>query len=518
MPSPDLILHTGKIYPDAGSRRRFEALAVRKGRVTDIGTNKRILSLKSKTSKIINLHGRTVLPGFHDSHIHLLNYGMLFQTLDLSRTQSIEEIKKRVRKWNTTTPHDTWVLGRGWDDERLREHRYPTRDDLDLATSNPVFLKRICGHVAVANSAALFLAGIDNRTVDPPGGRILRDSRGKPNGVLKETAIELVEKVIPESMEKTRSALVHASRKLVKVGLTSLHCMISNLAELNALRELKREQQLPQSIYAIIPANLVDTLGSGGLSRVRRRDRFRIGGLKLYLDGSLGARTAALNQPYDDDPRSRGMITLNSRELRRVASKARDSKFQLCIHAIGDKAVDLAVEVLGEIFGTRGCRQLRHRIENASIVNEKSMKEMRRLGIIASIQPRFIYSDKWAEDRLGLGRLHQLYPFASMTKAGIRLAAGSDCPVEDPDPFEGIWSAVARPGLDEGERLTVSEALTAYTRSAAYASFSEDFTGTLAPGNAADMIVLDRDPYESSRESLGQVKVVRTIIDGKVVP
>jgi len=189
----------------------------------------------------------------------------------------------------------------------------------------------------------------------------------------------------------------------------------------------------------------------------------------------------------------------------------------LCIHAIGDKAVDLAVEVLGEIFGTKGCRQLRHRIEHASIVNEKSLKEMRRLGIIASIQPRFIYSDKWVEDRLGHRRLPQLYPFASMTKAGIRLAAGSDCPVEDPDPFEGIWSAVARPGLDEGERLTVSEALTAYTRSGAYASFSEDFTGTLAPGNAADMIVLDRDPYESSRESLRQVRVVRTIIDGKLI-
>jgi len=211
---------------------------------------------------------------------------MLLQTLNLSGAQSIEESKKRVRKWNTTTPHDIWVLGRGWDDERLREHRYPTRNDLDLATSNPVFLKRICGHVAVANSAALSLAGIVNRTVDPPGGRILRDSRGKPNGVLKETAIELVEKVIPESMEKTKSALVHASRKLVKVGLTSLHCIITNLTELNALRELKREQQLPQSIYAIIPANLVDRLGSGGLSRVRSRGRFRIGGLKLYLDGS----------------------------------------------------------------------------------------------------------------------------------------------------------------------------------------------------------------------------------------
>jgi predicted amidohydrolase YtcJ len=441
---------------------------------------------------------------------------MLLRTLDLSRTQSIEEVKKRVREWNTTAPHDTWVLGRGWDDERLREHRYPTRDDLDIATSNPVFLKRICGHVAVANSVALSLAGIDNRTVDPRGGRILRDSHGKPNGVLKETAIEMVERVIPESMEKTKSALVHASRKLAKVGLTSLHCIISNLAELNALRDLKREQQLPQSIYAIIPAKLLDRIGARG-PRVRSIGRFRIGGVKLYLDGSLGARTAALNQPYDDDPSSSGMITLSSRELRRVASKARDSKFQLCIHAIGDKAVDLAVEVLGEIFGAKGCRQLRHRIEHASIVNEKSMKEMRRLGIIASVQPRFIYSDKWAEDRLGHRRLLQLYPFASMTKAGIRLTAGSDCPVEDPDPFQGIWSAVARPGPDDGERLTVSQALTAYTKSAAYASFSEDSTGTLAPGNAADMIVLDRDPYESSRESLRQVRVVKTIIDGKVV-
>src|SRR2546421_8177906 len=390
LPVPDLILYNGWIYPEPESRRRFEAMAVRNGMVANLGSNHEILKLKSKTTRIFDLRGRTVLPGFHDSHIHLLNYGMLLRTLDLSRIQSIEEVKKRVREWSTTAPHDTWVLGRGWDDERLREHRYPTRDDLDLATSNPVFLKRICGHVAVANSVALSLAGIDNRTVDPRGGRILRDSRGKPNGVLKETAIELVEKVIPESMEKTRSALVHASRKLVKVGLTSLHCIIGNLTELNALRELKREEQLPQSIYAIIPAKLVDRIGSLG-PRVRSIGRFRIGGVKLYLDGSLGAGTAALNQPYDDDPSSSGMVTISSRELRRVALKARDSKFQLCIHAIGDKAVDLAVEVLGEVFGTKGCRQLRHRIEHASIVNEKSMKEMRRLGIIASIQPRFIH-------------------------------------------------------------------------------------------------------------------------------
>lgn len=517
MPDPDLILHSGKIYPEAGFRRRFEAVAVRRGRVANIGTSKRILALKSKSTNMINLHGHTVIPGFHDSHIHLLNYGMLLRTLDLSHARSIREIMRRVEKWTAATPHTTWVLGRGWDDEKLREHRYPTRDDLDLVSSNPVFLKRICGHIAVANSAALSLAGIDHRVVDPNGGQIVRDSRGRPSGVLKETAIELVEKIVPESMEETKTALAQASRKLAKLGLTSLHCIVSSLTEFRALRELKREKLVPQSIYAILPVSLVDRLESFRHSEGERGDHFRIGGVKLYLDGSLGARTAALNQPYHDDPTSSGMITLSNRELRMVASKARDSKFQLCIHAIGDRAVDLAVQVLGQVFGTKGCKQLRHRIEHASIVNEKSIMKMRRLGIIASIQPRFVYSDQWAEERLGSRRLRQLYPFKSMRKAGILLAAGSDCPVEDPNPFEGIWSAIARPGFSKAERLTVSDALTAYTKNPPYASFSENFRGTLAPGNVADMVILDRDPYESSFESLRKTSVLTTIIDGKVL-
>jgi len=517
LPNPDLILHKGRIYPDAGSRKRFEAISVRETIVTDIGSNDRILGLKSKTTQIINLHGRTVLPGFHDSHIHLLNYGMLLRTLNLSHSRSIEEIKRRVTRWTATGSPDTWVLGRGWDDEKLREHRYPTRHDLDLAASNPVFLKRICGHVAVANSAALSVAGIDNFSANPIGGQIVRDSQGRSNGVLKETAIELVEKVVPESMDQTRKALVYASRKLARLGLTSLHCIISSLAELSVLRKLKQEQKIPQSIYAIIPARLVDSLAPLELSSEKSGDAFHVGGVKLYLDGSLGARTAALNDPYNDDPNSRGMLVMSHEELSEVVSKARKSEFQLCIHAIGDKAVDLAVQVLGDAFGIKGCRQLRHRIEHSSIVSQKSMKEMRRLGIIASIQPRFVYSDQWANDRLGPGRLPELYPFASMNRAGIMLTAGSDCPVEDPNPFEGIWSAVARPGLDKKEILTVGEALVAYTKNSAYASFSEDFRGTLGAGNVADMVVLDRDPHESNLESLRGTRVVRTIIGGKVV-
>jgi predicted amidohydrolase YtcJ len=517
LPNPDLILHNARIYSDTGSRTHFEALAVWNGKVTDIGSNDRILGLKSKSTQIINFHGRTVLPGFQDSHIHLLNYGMLLRTLDLLRSRSIEEIKRRITKWTATRSPDAWVLGRGWDDEKLREHRYPTRDDLDPATSNPVFLKRICGHIAVANSAALSLTGIDNLSPNPTGGEIVRDSQGRPNGVLKETAMELVEKAIPESMDQTKKALVYASEKLARLGLTSLHCIISSLTELNALRELKKDQKIPQSIYAIIPAKLADSVALFEPSRERSRSSFHVGGVKLYLDGSLGARTAALNEPYHDDSTSSGMLVMSHEELKEIASKAKKSQFQLCIHAIGDKAVDLAVQILGDNFGPEGCRQLRHRIEHSSIVNRNSKKEMRRLGIIASIQPRFVYSDQWANDRLGRGRLPLLYPFGSMNKAGIMLTAGSDCPVEDPNPFEGIWSAVARPGLDKKERLSVSETLIAYTKNPAYASFSEDFRGGLGPGNVADMVVLDRDPYESSLKSLRGTRVVNTIIEGKVV-
>lgn len=515
--NPDLIVHNGRIYPEARSLRHFTALVARNGIITDIGSNDRILALKSKSTKVMDLRGRTVLPGFHDSHIHLLNYGMLLRTLDLSGSRSIQEIKRKVASWTKTSSPNTWVLGRGWDDEKLREHRYPTRDDLDLASSNPVFLKRICGHVAVANSAALSRAGIDHWTASPRGGQIVRDSQGEPNGLLKEGAIELVEKFVPESIDQTKEVLVQASRKLARLGLTSLHCIVSGLTELKALRELKREEKIPQQIYAIVPAKLIDDLGSFGKSRKEDAPGIRLKGLKLFLDGSLGARTAALNQPYHDDPASSGMLTHSKEELRRVASKAKDSNLQLCIHAIGDKAVDLAVQVLGETFGTEGCRLLRHRIEHASIVSEKSMRKMSKLGIIASIQPRFIYSDQWARDRLGSRRLPRLYPFASMIKAGIMLIAGSDCPVEDPSPFEGIWAAVARPGLPKNERLTVREAIADYTTNPAYASFSEDRQGTLTPGNVADMIVLDRDPYTGSLNSLRETRVVRTIIGGKVV-
>lgn len=517
MPSPDLILHNGRIYPEANPRNRFEALAIWNGKVSDLGTDLEILKLRTRSTRSRNLRGNVVLPGLSDSHIHLLNYGMLLRTLDLSKTGSIEELKRQVARAGSLKSNDEWVLGRGWDDEKLRDHRYPDRHDLDAVSSKPVFLKRVCGHVAVANTKALAVAGIAKHTADPEGGIIVRDAEGQPNGVLEERALELVEKVVPQSITENRKAIILAARRLARLGITSLQCIVGDAKELVALRRAKKDNEIPQSIYAIVPLQLMDELASLGLTTEKDGAGFRIGGVKLFLDGSLGARTAALGAPYADDRSNSGMLTMRKEELDAIARKARYSRFQLCIHAIGDRAVALAIETLEESFGARGCRELRHRIEHASLAKQELVSKMGKLGITASVQPRFIFSDSWAQERLGPERTKQLYPFASFLRNRVVLTAGSDCPVEDPNPFEGMWSATERPGLDSEEKLTVSQAVKAYTESPAYASFSEDTRGTLEPGKMADLVVLDRDPFECDSESLRKTRVLQTIIGGTVV-
>ncbi len=487
------------------------------GRVICTGTSLEILRLKSRSTKTVDLQGRTVLPGFADSHIHLLAYGTVLRNLNLSKARSIEDIKHQVAKRASKGPPDSWVLGRGWDQEKLRERRYPERLDLDKATSKPVFLLRVCGHIAVANSSALSISGIDRHTADPDGGVIVKDVEGEPTGVLKERAIDLLRRCIPRNEQETRSALTSASKRLTRLGLTSLHCIIEDAEEYRILQNLKNEGKIPQSIYAIMPADLIDHLISSGLATEKGGDSVRVGGVKIYLDGSLGARTAALRDPYSDAPNSSGMLTITRAQLHNLAVKARKAGFQLCIHAIGDRAVETAIETLDESFGPQECRRLRHRIEHSSLVSPRLIAKMRRLGVVASVQPRFIYSDSWAHDRLGPTRTRWLYAFSTMISAGIPLAAGSDCPVEDPDPLEGIWSAVARPGLDAAERLKVGQALSSYSTGAAYASFSEELSGTLDSGKVADMVILDKDPFKSATEDLRDIRVVSTIIAGEVV-
>ncbi len=515
MANPELILYNGAIYSRLSNGRATQALAVWNGQITDVGANDKILKLRARSVEALDLKGRAVIPGLIDSHIHLLGYGMLARTLDLSGSRSIGEIKRGVRTRATRASSKTWVVGRGWDQERLSEHRFPVREDFDF-TSNPVFLKRVCGHVAVANSAALSLAKIDGKTPDPTGGVIERDKVNRPTGVLKEQALALVQRAVPRNEGDVENALVSAARRLLNLGLTSLHCVIEDVLELKVLRRLSAEGRVKQSIYAILPLDAFEKARSLGLATERGGGSFRVGGVKVFLDGSLGARTAALRRRYSDSPTS-GMLTMKRRELERVAGEAVEAGFQLAIHAIGDKAVEQAQGVLAKANRAESSRRLRHRIEHVSLAPRLLLSRMSKCGVLASVQPPFIYTDNWAGERLGRMRLSSLYPFRSMIHSGVQVAAGSDSPAAGPDPFLGVWSAVARPGLPPDERLTVSEALSWYTEGSAYAAFAEKREGTLEPGKRANLAILDRNPFQCSQDGLRSVHVARTMIDGEFV-
>jgi len=512
--NPDLILYNGRIYPQPDRQRRVEAISITDGRVTATGSSRDLLRLRAASTNSVDLHGLVGVPGLADSHVHLLGYGMLLRTLDLSSARSIAEIQTMLAKAASGKLKDQWILGRGWDQEKLREHRYPERSDTDII-ANPVFFRRICGHVAVANSAALAKAGVIENTPDPFGGEIERDSTGKPNGILKERALEIVSRAVPRDEKEARKALLVASQKLLERGVTSLHCIIEDEQEFKALRDLKHQGKIEQTIYAILPMSMREQVGSMEDKLGVWTNGFRIGGIKLFLDGSLGARTAALGKPYDDAPGSSGMLTTSKEQLLSVIDKTRDTGLQLCLHAIGDRAVAMGVGTLSETLGPGECGKSRHRIEHASLVPPGLMRDMAELGLVASVQPRFIYSDSWAEKRLGK-RISYLYPFKSMLQAGIHLAAGSDSPSDDPSTVEGLWSAVSRPGLPTGENLTPSEALSCYTTGASYASFSENEEGTLDAGKWANMTIVDRDPFESAPEELRKLRVVQTIVRGKI--
>ena len=512
MPNPDLILHDANIYPRVDSSKSFQAIAVWNGLVTAVGRDRDILGLKGRSVKSIDLRRKTVIPGLTDSHIHLLGYAMFLRTLDLTTACSIKDIQRAV---SVVSRHGGrgWILGRGWDQERLAEHRYPRKGDFS-SIQQPMFLRRVCGHIAVANATALTLANITKNTTDPKGGLIERDRpSGEPTGVLKESALELVQQVIPWDEKEVERALIVATAKLLKIGLTSLHCIIENLIELKVLRRLRSLGKISQSIYAIIPLSLLESATGMGLSTEPGRPGFRIGGVKMFLDGSLGARTAALTQPYSDEPSS-GMMTLGGERLQAAAQKAVDAGFQLSMHAIGDRAVEEALAVVGKVGSMYHGRKLRHRVEHASLTPPMLLRLFRERGVIASVQPSFIPSDTWAEKRLGPRRVEHLYPFKSMNQAGIRMTAGSDCPVENPNPFRGVWAAVARPGLPARERLSVHQALSCYTSGPAYASFAEEFQGSLQPGMVADMLVLDRDPFTCPSADLADVKVLQTFVAG----
>ncbi len=474
----------------------------------------------------MNGRGRIVLPGLIDCHNHLIHYGVLLNKLNLRGVQSIEELKSQVRKRAAQTLPAAWIQGRGWDQDRLREKRYPDRFDLDEASGeNPVALTRICGHILVANSLALRTAGITESTPDPPGGVIDRNpATGEPTGILRENATDLLWSAVPSPSEpEYEKAALAAMKDANRVGLTSVHCIINTAEELRVLQKLRNSGRLTVRFYVLIQAENLDAFRMLGLQTGFGDDWVRVGSLKVFADGSLGARTAAVNAPYNDDPSTSGIAIYSQEKLNNVATAAQNSGLQLAVHAIGDRAVSMALEAIKSALKNAGREQsasrnpLRHRIEHASVLNPDLICGIAEAGVVASVQPHFVVSDYWVEDRLGSERARYTYPFKSLIRAGVRTVGSSDCPVEPLSPLLGVQAAVERSGKNPEQKLSITEALGLYTREAAYASFEEDIKGTIETGKLADLVMLSRDPRKVRTTRIGAVKVEMTIVGGEIV-
>jgi len=504
-----------------------EAVAIRDGVIVYVGDNAGIERFTSYGTEILDARGHALVPGLIDSHIHLIWFGFALHRLDFREVDSIENLKKAVASKAGELKAGEWILGAGWDQERFKEERYPNRWDLDeAAPRHPVLLHRVCSHIGVANSSALDLLGISEETPDPPGGTIDRNKdTGQPTGILRETAMEeAVEKVPPPSPEDYSKATTGALRFAASHGLTTLHFVSVTPEELRVCQELHRRGQLSVRLRLYLWVDWADSMVELGVQRGLGDDWLRIQGVKLYVDGSLGARTALMREPYSDEPDNLGMARLEKEELERIVKKTDRAGLQLAIHGIGDRGVEWALDALEKVTG-KGGNPLRHRVEHASVLAPDLIERMAQNGILATVQPRFIISDFWTVDRVGEERARWVYPFKTMLASGVRTSFSSDCPVDPLDPIYQMYSAIGRGGkegieaykLTKKEAVSAKEALRLYTVAGAYAAHDEHHLGSIEVGKLADMVLLSGNPLETSLDDFLDTEVLATIVGGKIV-
>jgi predicted amidohydrolase YtcJ len=463
--------------------------------------------------EIVDARGGSVLAGFIDTHCHPYEYGWLKRSVDLRGTSNITGLRLRLQAGiNRALPGD-WVSGMGWDQEAFPEGQMPTNKDIDdISPSNPVALSRICGHVALLNSVALDSLGFASRT----GPEYERGSDGMLTGIVKEQALGEVFSRIPRSAKMSAADLQSVEAEAAKFGLTTLHCILSPEGfreELEALEGLNREQSLSLRYRVYVPSAALESLNEKDHTH-QDPAKGRVNGVKIYADGSLGAGTAALREPYTDAPTNNGILRYSSEKLTELVEKIDRKGYQVIIHAIGDRAVEQAIEALSVVTGTGSGR--RHRIEHASLLPRDLRSKMVKYNIRAAVQPLFITSDTWAVKRLGEERVRDLYPLRSMLEEGIVASGGSDSPVESMSPVLGIWAALTRGGTSSSENIGLSQAISIYTSNAASNGF-DDSAGAVSEGAVADLTVLDSDIADMHPALLRKVGILATIVGGTVV-
>jgi hypothetical protein len=522
----DLVLRGGRVWAGKGLPSA-SALAVRDGRVVAVGSDAFVSRQIGPSTRVIELGGRLAVPGFNDAHVHFLSGGFGLLSVDLRPARDEADVARLLGAHARTLPRGTWILEGNWDHEVWPSKALPTRQAIDAATpDHPVFVQRLDGHMALANSLALRLAGITRETADPPGGTIVRDAAGEPTGVLKDNASDLVARVIPEpsremNLRAARAALAEAAR----FGVTTIQDN-SSVDALPTYQELRARGELTARLHVWRYASALPALTQAGIRTGLGDEWIRLGALKILSDGSMGSGTAAFFEPYADDPKTSGLLLHPVPELERLIAEADAAGFQLAVHAIGDRANSLVLDAFEKAARANGPRDRRFRIEHAQVVRRQDLPRYKALGVIASIQPSHCIDDmRWAEKRIGAARARNAYNFRSFTAAGIPVAFGTDWFVEPLDPRLGLYAAVTRErpaggppgGWFPEEKITLEEALDLYTRGSAYAEFAEREKGTLEAGRLADVAVFARDLFTVAPREILATPVDLTIVGGRIV-
>lgn len=529
--APDIVVFNALVRTLDADRPTAQALAVQGDRIAAVGANDPVRSLAGPATRLIDARQRLLLPGFNDAHVHFLSGGFQIDAVDLRDARTPDEFAQRIARFSARLPQGRWVTGGDWDHESWPAAPLPTRSLIDPVTPNtPVFVNRLDGHMALANSVALKLAGVGRDTPDPVGGLIVRDpTSGEPTGILKDAAMSLVHRVIPPpsrsaKLAAARAATDHAAR----LGVTSVQDMSAN-EDIGIYQELARQGALKTRIYGFWPLPGWEKPAALGFRAPLGDAWLRVGGLKGFADGSLGSTTAFFFDPYLDASQTCGLPTdemLPPGAMYERIAAADDRGLQVAIHAIGDRANHEILSCYERLAATQGARDRRFRIEHAQHLRPQDIARFARGGVIASMQPYHAADDgRWAEKRIGPARCQTTYPFRSLLDSGAVLAFGSDWTVAPLNPLLGVAAAVTRQTLDgrhpggwiPDQKISVAEAVRAYTVGAAFAEFQEHQKGTLTPGKLADLVLLDRDIFTCLPEDIAQADVVLTIVNGRIV-
>ncbi len=534
----DLLLYNGSIYTVDGEFSVSEAVAVRGKRIVGVGKTEDLVK-KFQAKEMLDLRGKPVFPGFIDAHAHFLSLGLSLQILDFVRTVSADQIASMVRDRVRQLKPGRWIRGIGWDQNDWTVKNFPSHKILDaVAPDNPVLLYRIDGHAIWVNRKVMELAGITKQTLEPEGGRILRDAQGNPTGIFIDNAIYLITPIVPTySADELKEAGVLAARLCARFGLTSVQDMGSGLRDImgwglrdiEVLKELVTEGNFPVRLYVTVEGSDTTTWNfylRQGIEVAFADNMLTVRALKLYADGALGSRGAALIEPYSDEAGNRGLTRTSEDELLRRCLEALDHGFQVLTHAIGDRANHIVLNVYEKALKERQTNDHRLRVEHVQVLDLNDIPRFRELNVIPSMQPTHCTSDMyWAIDRVGPDRIKGAYAWRSLLDSGVIIPGGSDFPVESPNPLWGIYAAVTRQdhrGWPEGgwypdQRMTIEEAIRSFTIWAAFGAFEENLKGSIEPGKLADLVVLSKDIVTIAPREILTTEVLMTMVGGNWV-